>query len=57
MKGYHPKGILLALLSALMVICCSDCGGGLLTAGGGIGGTGFISRGILAAFGSIFVMT
>ena len=55
MKGYHPKGIVWALLSALMVICCSDCGGGLLTAGGGIGGTGFISRGIIAAFGSIFV--
>ena len=55
MKACHPKSIIWALLSALMLMCCSDCGGGLLTAGGGIGGTGFISRGIIAAFGSIFV--
>jgi len=54
MKAYHPKGILLALLSVLVLITCTNCGG-VLTAGGGIGGTGFISRGIIAAFGSIFV--
>jgi len=55
MKACRPKGILLALLSVLMLMTCSQCGGALLTAGGGIGGTGFISRGLIAAFGSIFV--
>jgi len=55
MKANHPKRILFALLSALMLIWFSNCGGSSLIAGGGIGGTGFISRGIIAAFGSIFV--
>jgi hypothetical protein len=55
MKACHLKGTAWALLSVLMLLCCSHCGSAVLTAGGGVGGTGFISRGIIIAFGSIFV--
>lgn len=55
MKAYHPKSIVLTLLFALMVISCDDGSHGTLTAGGGIGGTGNISRGAISAFGSIVV--
>jgi hypothetical protein len=54
MKAYHPRSIVLALLSALMLISCGDIGGGT-SAGGGIGGTGNISSGPITAFGSIVV--
>jgi len=55
MKAYHPKSIVLALLFALILISCGDGSHGTLTAGGGIGGTGNISRGAITAFGSIVV--
>ena len=55
MKANHPKSIVWALLSALMMISCGDGSHGTLTAGGGIGGTGKISRGAITAFGSIVV--
>ena len=54
MRAYHAKSIVLALLSALMLISCGDIGGGT-SAGGGIGGTGNISSGPITAFGSIVV--
>ncbi len=54
MKAYHPKSIVLLLLSALMLISCGGTGGGT-SAGGGIGGTGNISSGPITAFGSIVV--
>jgi hypothetical protein len=54
MKTYHPKRLVLALLSALLLI---SCGGSGITmfAGGGIGGTGIISVGTITAFGSVVV--
>lgn len=42
------------LLVFLFGVCVSGCGGGILVAGGGTGGTG-ISVGIIAGFGSVFV--
>ena len=55
MKTYHPNSIVWVLLSVLMLISCGDGSHGTLTAGGGIGGTGNISRGAITAFGSIVV--
>ena len=57
MKNFHPKNILFALLTAFLLMFSFSCGGGggALIAGGGIDGTGIISTGIIAAFGSIFV--
>ena len=55
MKTYHANSIVWVLLSALMLISCGDGSHGTLTAGGGIGGTGNISRGAITAFGSIVV--
>lgn len=55
MKVCHPKSIILALLSGLLLISCWCCGLETLTAGGGIGGTGIISQGVITAFGSVVV--
>jgi len=52
MKLYHSWRFVLVLLSAFML---NSCGSGGLTAGGGIGGSGIISQGEIAAFGSIVV--
>ncbi len=56
MKTYHLKTLVLALLSALLLISFGGCGGGgSKVAGGGIGGTGVISVGTITAFGSVVV--
>ena len=54
MKSYHFRRLLIALFSVFLLISCGSGGGGM-TAGGGIGGTGIISQGAVSAFGSIFV--
>jgi hypothetical protein len=54
MKTYHPKSLVLALLSALLLISCGGSGSTMF-AGGGIGGTGIISVGTITAFGSVAV--
>jgi hypothetical protein len=54
MKTYHLRGFISALFSVFLLISCGSGGGGM-TAGGGIGGTGVISQGAVSAFGSIFV--
>jgi len=51
MKSFDSWHFILPLLSAFLL---NSCGGGL-TAGGGIGGSGIISRGEISAFGSIVV--
>ncbi|MFC1876505.1 DUF5666 domain-containing protein [Thermodesulfobacteriota bacterium] len=48
MKTYHFRRLLMALCSVLLLVSCSS-------SGGGIGGTGIISRGTVSAHGSIFV--
>jgi hypothetical protein len=50
MKTYNLKNLVLALLSALLLISCGASG-----SGGGIGGSGIISAGTITAFGSIIV--
>ena len=54
MKSYHLRGFISALFSVFLLISCGSGGGGM-TAGGGIGGTGIISSGTISAFGSIVV--
>jgi len=54
MKRLQSKSLLLALLSVLLLVSCGD-GGVTIIAGGGIGGSGIISIGTIAAFGSITV--
>jgi hypothetical protein len=49
MKTYHPKNIVLAVLSVLMLISCSG------SSGGGIGGSGHVSSGSITGIGSIVV--
>jgi len=59
MKICRPKCIVLTLLVALLMLvsCWSSGGGGSgpLADGGGIGGSGIISNGVVSAFGSILV--
>ena len=56
MKTYHLKTLVLALLSALLLISFGGCGGGgSKVAGGGIGGTGVVNVGTITAFGSVVV--
>jgi hypothetical protein len=55
MKSYHLRGFISALFSVFLLISCGSGGGGGMTAGGGIGGSGIISQGAVSAFGSIFV--
>jgi hypothetical protein len=55
MQANHLRSFISALFSVLMLISCGSGGGGGMTAGGGIGGTGIISSGTLSAFGSIEV--
>jgi hypothetical protein len=43
------------LLASLLLVSCGSGGGSLIAAGGGIGGSGIISRGVITAFGSIVV--
>jgi len=50
MKMHHLKTLILALYIALLSFSCGVSG-----AGGGIGGSGIISVGMIAAFGSIVV--
>ena len=52
MKAYSFVRLLIALCYVFMLI---SCGSGGPSAGGGIGGTGIISRGTVSAHGSIFV--
>ena len=54
MKSCHLRGFISVLFSVFLLISCGSGGGGM-TAGGGIGGTGIISSGTISAFGSIFV--
>jgi hypothetical protein len=54
MKYYHLRSFISALFSVFLLISCGSGGGGM-TAGGGIGGTGVISSGTISAFGSIVV--
>ena len=54
MKSYHLRDFISALFSVFLLISCGSGGGGM-TAGGGIGGTGIISSGTISAFGSIVV--
>ena len=56
MKIFHPQNLVLTAFSVLLLIFTLSCGGGgPSVAGGGIDGTGIISTGIIAAFGSIYV--
>jgi len=55
MNSYHLRGFTFALLSVFLLISCGSGGGGGMTAGGGIGGTGIISSGTITAFGSIML--
>ncbi|MDX1776672.1 MAG: DUF5666 domain-containing protein [Desulfobulbales bacterium] len=56
MKKNLPKFLPLTAISAFLLLYSLSCGGGAgIIAGGGIDGTGIISRGIIAAFGSIVV--
>ena len=54
MKSNQIKSFISALFSVFLLISCGNGGGGM-TAGGGIGGTGVISSGTITAFGSIVV--
>ena len=54
MKSYRFRSFISTLVSFILLISCGSGGGGM-TAGGGIGGTGIISQGAVSAFGSIFV--
>ncbi len=54
MKAFQLKCVALALSSAILLISCGS-GGGSMTAGGGIDGSGFISQGTISAFGSVVV--
>jgi hypothetical protein len=52
MKSSNLKGLILA---SLFMIVLNSCGGGGMSAGGGIDGTGIMSAGVVSAFGSIVV--
>jgi hypothetical protein len=54
MQSNQLKSLISVVCSFLLLISCGSGGGGM-TAGGGIGGTGIISQGAVSAFGSIFV--
>jgi len=54
MKSNQLRSFISALFSVFLLISCGNGGGGM-TAGGGIGGTGVISSGTITAFGSIVV--
>jgi Domain of unknown function (DUF5666) len=54
MKASQLKSVLIALASSYLLVSCSG-GGDPMFAGGGIDGSGFISRGTISGFGSIFV--
>ncbi len=54
MQSNQLKSFISVVCSFLLLISCGSGGGGM-TAGGGIGGTGIISQGAVSAFGSIFV--
>ena len=53
MKALYTKSLLLTSILAFLLISCG--GGGGMTAGGGIDGSGIISVGAVSAFGSIVV--
>jgi len=53
MKSLYSKGLILASLFILVLNSCG--GGGGMTAGSGIDGTGIMSAGVVSAFGSIIV--
>jgi hypothetical protein len=52
MKSFHSWRLILSILSAFLL---NSCGDDTQFAGGGIGGTGIISSGTIASFGSIVV--
>ena len=55
MKSDLLKSVLSIVLAVLLATFCFSCGSGTLIAGGGMGGSGIISKGIILAFGSIVV--
>lgn len=55
MQSNQLRSFISALFSVLLLISCGSGGGGGMTAGGGIGGTGIMSSGTISAFGSIEV--
>ena len=56
MSFFRSNNFLLLSLSVLLLLSGFSCsGGGTILAGGGIDGTGIISRGVITAFGSIWI--
>jgi hypothetical protein len=55
MKSNQLKSLISVLCSIFLMVSFGSGGGGGMTAGGGIGGTGVISSGTISAFGSIVV--
>jgi hypothetical protein len=55
MKVLHQITWLAVLLAAMLPLACGGSGGGSLTAGGGIDGSGIISQGPITSYGSIVV--
>lgn len=53
MKSLYLKGLIWASLFSILLASCN--GGGGMSAGGGIDGTGIMSAGVVSAFGSIVV--
>ncbi len=53
MKSLCSKGLILAAIFSILLVSCN--GGGGMSAGGGIDGTGIMSAGVVSAFGSIVV--
>ncbi len=54
MRAWRAASILLALLASFSLASCSGSNSDMV-AGGGIGGTGYVSNGTITAFGSIVV--
>ena len=54
MKSLLSKGLILTSIFCILLTSCNGGGGGL-SAGGGIDGTGIMSAGVVSAFGSIIV--
>ena len=54
MKSNHIRSVITLLYSVYLMISCGGGGSGMM-AGGGIGGTGVISSGVITAFGSVEV--
>lgn len=55
MKYNRIKYITSMVMSVMLMISCMSCSSGAILAGGGTGGSGIVSKGVIAAFGSIVV--